>query len=533
MIQITQTCAKHIHRISFREHGKTISRALFFFLLLLSTAVLADELYLKNGLLYRNVRVMDTTGTTVSFVWDSIRVSISLGLIEKIEMREYIPKQKSTHEIYSQSKYDEITQSQMQNAVPQKEGVQLTITTRGGEQHTGTILYATDSLLVLWQSTDPYNGRNLKSSGKVVLFSEIERIVIKREGRFWSGLGYGALIGGGLGAGIGFALGDDKEEGLIHFTAGTKALILGIVLGVPTTLVGGISGAIQGIDDDFLVSGNAETYKAIVPELKKDAIFSSLLPLELQTFVKQRSEEVSQIFLEQTSQTSTALYDPSPRKFHVSLGGGWMKSRTNNDIIDAFNASGFGGTVGGWFGPTDYPVDHSSPFTWNLGADYNLTNQFRLGLVRKKISEQEIRGKDFEVEYARATSINFFADYIIFPIDPLLLSRFEFAIGAGVSYNWLSVDGRVSSIFGFAYGENPNVFAVNKEVVGVNLRGSLDYYLSRNFSLQCKLEGGFMPVIDVPSVTHVNPHDSTVKTLKGYSVDFSGLDFSIGLRFHL
>ena len=42
-----------------------------------------------------------------------------------------------------------------------------------------------------------------------------------------------------------------------------------------------------------------------------------------------------------------------------------------------------------------------------------------------------------------------------------------------------------------------------------------------------------MPVIDVPSVTHVNPHDSTVKTLKGYSVDFSGLDFSIGLRFHL
>jgi len=286
MRKITQSPAKHIPRISFREHGKTIIRVLFFFFLLLPTAVLADELYLKNGLLYRNVRVIDTTETTVSIVWDSIRVSLQLELIEKIEMREYFPNQQSTQEIYSQSKYDEFTQSQMQNAVPQKKGVEMSVTTRSGEEHSGTMLYATDSLLVLWQSTDPYNWRNLKNSGKIVRFSEIEHIVIKKEGHFLSGAGYGLLIGGGFGAIIGFASGDG---GSYFSTAGAKAEILGIAFAIPGTLIGGIIGAIQGIDDDFLVSGNARRCKAIVLALKKEAIFPSIPPPELQTFVNQSS----------------------------------------------------------------------------------------------------------------------------------------------------------------------------------------------------------------------------------------------------
>jgi hypothetical protein len=562
MIQFTQTRAKNIHRISFREHGKTIITAWSgIFCFMFASVVLAQDNALPYVLSSRvgedidrserdyfglfpsakdfvsarsfahtdgRVEFMITWQTNEgishsTFTINAENAEVLRGFVEDFEM--VLRKER-------QVRWDLIAGLARVPSFAYNDGVEMTITTRGGEQHTGTVLYATDSLLVLWQSTDPYNWRNLKSSGKTVRFSEIEHIVIKREGRFWSGLGYGALIGGGLGAVIGLASGDDTG-GLFRLSAGAKALLLSIGLGIPAALAGGITGAIQGTDEDFVMRGNAETYKAIVPALKEDAIFSSLPPPELQTFVKHKGEEILKPSLERISQTSTTLSEPSPGKFHVSLGGGWMTSRANNDIIDAFNASGFGGTVGGWFGPTHYPVDHSSPFTWNLGTEYSLTDQFRLGLVWNRIPEQEISGKDYEVEHARATSMNFFADYVVLPVDPQLLSRYEFAIGAGLSYNWLSVDGTLSALFGSAIVNRPIAFAVSKGVVGVNLRGSLDYYISRNVSLQGRIEERFIRAIEVPSVTHVNPYNSATKTLNRHSVDFSGLDFSLGLRFHL
>lgn len=562
MIQSTQTRAKNIHRISFREHGKTISTAWSgIFCLMFAPVVLAQDNALPYVLSSRVGEDIDRSEGDYFGLFPSAKDFVSARSFAHTDGRVQFMITRQTNEGISHSTFtinaenaealrgfvedfEMILRKERQVRwdligdlvrVPSStynDGVEMTITTRGGEQHTGTALYATDSLLVLWQSTDPYNWRNLKSSAKALRFLEIEHIVIKREGRFWSGVGYGALIGGGLGAVIGLASGDDTE-GWFRLSAGAKALLLGIGLGIPAALVGGINGAIKGVDEDFVVKGNAETYEGIVPALKEDAIFSSLPPPELQTFVKHKGEEILKPSLERISQTSTTLSEPSRAKFHVSLGGGWMTSRANNDITDAFNASGFGGTVGGWFGTIHYPVDHNTPSTWNLATEYSLTDQFRLGLVWNRIPEQEISGKDYEVEHARATSINFFADYVVLSVDPLLLSRYEFAIGAGLSYNWLSVDGRVSSVFGSAYGENPNVFAVDKEVVGVNLRGSLDYYLSRNCSSQGRIEGKFVRAIEVPSVTHVNPYNSATKTLKRHSVDFSGLSFSLSLRFHL
>ncbi|GMR12872.1 MAG: hypothetical protein BMS9Abin29_1066 [Gemmatimonadota bacterium] len=58
----------------------------------------------------------------------------------------------------------------------------------------------------------------------------------------WKGFGWGAVIGGGLGAIIGFASGDDPPSGFFTITAEEKAA----ALGVAGALVGGISGLIQG-----------------------------------------------------------------------------------------------------------------------------------------------------------------------------------------------------------------------------------------------------------------------------------------------
>lgn len=312
MIQITQSPAKHILRISFREHGKTIIRAWSGIVCLMcASVVLAQDNALPYVLSSRVGEDIDQSErdyfglfpsakdfvSAKSFVYADGRVAFVItrktnegisdstliintekaeelhGFIEDFEM--ILRKERSV-------RWELIARLVHVPSFAYNDGVEMTITTRGSEQHTGTMLYATDSLLVLWQSTDPYNWRNLKSSGKTVRFSEIEHIVIKREGWFWSGLGYGALIGGGLGAVIGLA----SHDAIL--APGIVALVWGITLGVPTALVGGIIGAIQGIDEDFIIKGNAETYKAIVPALKKHAIFSSLPPPELQTFVKHK-----------------------------------------------------------------------------------------------------------------------------------------------------------------------------------------------------------------------------------------------------
>lgn len=210
-----------------------------------------------------------------------------------------------------------------------------------------------------------------------------------------------------------------------------------------------------------------------------------------------------------------------------------MASSINGNLVDAFNASGFGGTVSGFLGPVDYPVNNSTTFTWNVAAEYNVADQLRIGLERMVVSKQEVDGNDDEVEHAGAASMRLFAEYLLIPVDPQLLSRYELAIGAGVSCNWLSVDGSISSYYGSAFGETPSLFAADKTVAGAVLRMSLDYYVSRHFSVQGKLEEGIAQKLSVPSVTFVNSFDRSTKTLAAHSVDFSGLDFSVGVRYHL
>jgi hypothetical protein len=63
----------------------------------------ADDLYLKNGVLFRNVIIIDTTGAVLHIIRDSVRTGIPLELVERIDRREFIPGLKSAREIYSLS----------------------------------------------------------------------------------------------------------------------------------------------------------------------------------------------------------------------------------------------------------------------------------------------------------------------------------------------------------------------------------------------------------------------------------------------
>jgi hypothetical protein len=167
-----------------------------------------------------------------------------------------------------------------------------------------------------------------------------------------------------------------------------------------------------------------------------------------------------------------------------------------------------------------------------------LTDYLRVGFALSKIPQQEIHGIDEEYEYASGTSYNFLVEYVINPAAPLFLSRAEIAIAAGLSYNSLCVDGTLSShsgswLFGPTFLEKEVTFSVKKNVLGLYVRVSYDYYFSKYLSLQLKSGGMIVPSIDVPRISHSNPNNNEVKTLKQHAVNFSGVDFSFGLRIHL
>jgi hypothetical protein len=75
----------------------------------------------------------------------------------------------------------------------------------------------------------------------IVPVHEIQYIIVRGRKNTLKGLAGGFLTGFGLGALFGFASGDDSE-GFIRFTAGEKAMMLGIFLGI----IGGIGGAVVG-----------------------------------------------------------------------------------------------------------------------------------------------------------------------------------------------------------------------------------------------------------------------------------------------
>lgn len=395
---------------------------------------------------------------------------------------------------------------------------EVIITDISGSQDMGRVLCASDSSLVLWPSTEPYDEHELDEFAKLYQFSEINRMIVKREGQFWKGFRYGALIGGGAGVIIGLASGGN-DGGFLVFSPAAMALAGAVIFGVPSALIGGAIGAAKGVDDDFFIGGDIETYKAVVSKLKEIAMFPSKSPPELQ---RPTSLDVQELPLapmqEPSGEISKSVVPPSPARLHISLGGGLIETRANNDVEEAFWDSGFGGTVGGWFGGTvDYPVDHSLVVTWNLAVEYNLTEHFRLGLAWDKIPKQEVHGLGSVYEYARGTSYTLLLEYVGTPAAPRFISRTESAVGAGLSLNSLSVSGRLSS---------SSPFEIKEEVVGVYVRGSIDHYYSRNVSLQLRLDVRLIPSVDVPEIR------SGTKTLQRHSVNFSAVALTLGLRFH-
>jgi hypothetical protein len=173
----------------------------------------------------------------------------------------------------AQTKSDTTAKDRM----PSKGHQKIMLETILGAEVTGIVLYASDSVLVLANSEEMSDWDAAMRNPTTLHYSEIEEIRVRVKGStvggVFKGMGYGVLIGGGIGAVAGLAAGDD-QSGFIRFSAEDKALVGLVALGVPGALIGGLAGASGWHNSWLFVGGDLQAYQKIVPTLRRLAVFS-------------------------------------------------------------------------------------------------------------------------------------------------------------------------------------------------------------------------------------------------------------------
>ncbi|MDP4220193.1 MAG: hypothetical protein Q8896_07130 [Bacteroidota bacterium] len=165
------------------------------------------------------------------------------------------------------------------------ENAGITIETMQGEQVHGKLLWADDSLVILWQSSDQYNWRTVNLSARTIPSSDINSMIIEQRSAFWTGAGYGALIGTAWGVILGTMVANGFEYNSSESLFAVA--VIGLFGAATTGLVGGVIGGILSSDIDRLIAGNAQKYGAALPILKENAMISEYSPPELKEFEAQ------------------------------------------------------------------------------------------------------------------------------------------------------------------------------------------------------------------------------------------------------
>jgi hypothetical protein len=210
-------------------------------------------------------------------------------------------------------------------------------------------------------------------------------------------------------------------------------------------------------------------------------------------------------------------------RFHITIGLLFSGVAANEDISKALARSGLGGGARGYFGRwTQYPYDRSEFATLkNVCFEYNILRQVRLGWTLDCFPLQNVIGKASSYETADGYSNTIIFNYVLKPFEPRLSSGWEWVVGAGISYHSLTVSSKIGWV-GIV-----DKLEVNEHAIGGSFKSSLDYYFKKGFSAQISLQRRVVPKIDVPELVH----DDII--LQAHSVNFSSVDFLIGLRVHL
>jgi len=293
------------------------------------------------------------------------------------------------------------------SAKEKNRGAELLIQKKDGQEIRGELLTVKGSRLLLMDSSS--------LSGVTLDIGEISLIRVVKKSKFFKGLGYGSLLGVGIGAMLGLAQGDD-EPGFMSWKAGDYALILGLAGGVLGGSVGGILGSLEGIDESIDLEGRSnDEIRLILNKLNSRSRYPAALPenikIEYSALHKSAPKSIDRISPAQSPISLKVDFVSKKQKrgfsrFHLSLEPGIFRSQGSTSLIKAFRGWGFGDSkhdweYTGWFFSGDYvPICTSYPegvtrrssVLKNIKLEFSLDQKIALGFSYSPLPKSCVNG---------------------------------------------------------------------------------------------------------------------------------------------
>ncbi len=404
---------------------------------------------------------------------------------------------------------------------------------------------------------------------------DIRSIRVVKKAKVWKGLGLGILTGGAAGSSLGLLSGNDKP-GLFSPPAGLKALIYGVGLAAIGGIIGGISGALAGIDESVELEGrSSRDIESILSKLDKQAHFPQRLHQDSSRPIPVSTKE--EIKYEQTPDLSSARaaghaisasQDPGRAKFkrfHFSYRPGYSRSQAAHRCVCLFKDIGFGDTKPAhdvsFFGfsffttpATEFPKvsEKRNVMYGDARADYSITRKFAVGIGYSSLGESEVQGYRFiPIERGGRSyytelflNANLSGDLYYFmvswmPLPDVFLRKTSFALGVGAGWCRLNLQYMTLK----SSSKSNDQMSLSEGSIALIGLAEFDYFFSESLSLGINVEYRYAPVnvssfslqgvyYDLDENLNLIERVSTV-TIPEHRVNSGGFRFGMSIGLHL
>lgn len=223
-----------------------------------------------------------------------------------------------------------------------------------------------------------------------------------------------------------------------------------------------------------------------------------------------------------------AVITPARAKLGLHLAAGVYtgSSPAANQMKDEYAAAGWEGISYGFGGGVVYPVSRRYGKIITTRFEKDISPYFRVGAHMTSLHGAEVKGVNLEREAVHGTAYGVLLEARRRPRS--YGGNIELAAAVGVDWDQVEVEGHLGYHQGTSYRDQP--YKVDGSGLGRQVRGTLDYYVARNISVQ--LSAHYFRVQD----THI-PEQSigegvNEKRLPAHTINISTLALGIALRFH-
>lgn len=438
------------------------------------------------------------------------------------------------------------------SAAGKKEGARLAVELTGGRLAEGELLAVKGRSLVLGDFTD--------MEAKELATDEIVRVRIIRKSRFFPGLGIGLLAGAASGAVLGFISGDDPP-GWFSFTAGQKAAMGALGLGLLGAPIGGLAGAIGGTDQriEWAAMPFAQRERAL-EKLREMSRFPDeyVGPVSRPQNDPQPAAELKPASKDGPKPTDR----PRTGRFHIGIAPAYFQSDGMGRFEQLIEDVGFGDSYsysGGFFSSTGGTVTfpqkgRDTSVLADIQVEYSLTPKWAVGFLHSSLGRHEVEGRralkglDYRDWYdaeccisGQYSGTSFFLTGAYFPVPDGFLKRTAVRVGGGVGLSPVEI----------TYGDHSYLPSngPSESVSRLALSGlafiEVHWFFNRHWSLGLATNYKYVPVrvqervVSCPYFYYASggPEGFREEVLSvsfpEYSLNVGGFSFGLSLRYRL